>query len=142
MSQTTIIATTLPSSSATQQREAGLSVSSKRNDRSGHGRLNDFWSRSTTAEISSTVILRIVKFMRELAQQYANRSVQVRRDHPRRLPASAAMPALPGSLDAGLIAKERQAGWKSSQPVFDAPQLLTQRTPLLSSALPRPELSM
>ena len=42
ISQTTIIPTTFPSSSATQQREAGLSVSSKRNDRSGQGRLKDF----------------------------------------------------------------------------------------------------
>ncbi len=62
-SQFTTMPTIRPSASATQQREAWFSVNSKRNERSGHGRLNDIWSNATTAGISSTVILRISTFM-------------------------------------------------------------------------------
>src|SRR5512134_971717 len=85
--------TIIPSASATQQREAGLSVNSKRNDLSGHGKLNDILSNSTTAGTSSMVILRMTGFIRAQAQQHADKLVPAKPCRLLCLAPSASMPA-------------------------------------------------
>src|SRR5687768_701189 len=111
--------TSLPSTSATQQREAGLSVSSKRNERSGHGKLNDTRSIAMTCSISSNIILRMIIFMWVTARLYANRSAPGWLHHPLHQLASASMPVLPVQPGAAPTALVRQDEHFYFLPVYD-----------------------
>src|SRR5688572_11011966 len=133
--------TILPSTSATQQREAGLSVNSKRNDLSGHGRLNDILSNSTAAGMSSMVIFRIKRFMRVLARQHADKSVPEKLHRPLCLPASAPMPARLIQQDGEPIAQVKQdAHWFSFLRIFAVHRMSIHRTQWTDSRFHRSTL--